>query len=226
MKKYFIQQIIMMIFLLTLVSCAKKPDEPLKTEADTVNQTDAISTTEEMGESVGMQGQEEEINLAEFRRDRGLDAQYIRTYTLGGVQINYPTVVVITSERERSDYYNQHKEYLYLESREPKNSAETVGFLDACERYDDTFWKENDLMLILCWEASGSYRHVVTGIERTGENCWKVDVTRIRPYGETTDEAVWYFMVEIPKGKIKQNELIEVEVEEMEVKRIVHNTDD
>ena len=76
------------------------------------------------------------------------DAQYIRT---GGYseERSYPYHVVINSKEELQAYYEANKELFDLERKEKVYSDTTIGFLDACDKYDDTYFERQNLVLIV-----------------------------------------------------------------------------
>lgn len=62
------------------------------------------------------------------------EAQYIRTN--GGPEDGYPYHTVISSRAELEAYYEAYKDIYSLERRETVYSDSTIGFLDACDKYD------------------------------------------------------------------------------------------
>lgn len=231
MSKYIVVKLLITFLCLSLlVSCTKKSEGSSAGEALT-STTEALAGTTETGgagtlsetESIPETEQKpEEIDLEKIRQESGLSVQYIRTNEMNGGFDTYPSVVVLRSKEECNRYYQENRIYADLESREIKYIGGTIGFLNACQRYDDMFWENNDLLLVRCWEASGSYRHVVTGIEEMSEGVWEISVQRIRPYGETTDVAVWHLLVEIPKGECGADDKFVVNIEKVEVKTILY----
>ena len=126
-------------------------------------------------------------------------AQYIRTdgYHEG---VEYPRVTVIRSRQELESYYEANKTLYNLERREEVYSDTSIGFLDACDRYDDAYFAEQDLILILLEEGSGSVRHQVTDVHRNQN--WQITVKRQVPELGTCDMAQWHIFVEIQMGKV------------------------
>ena len=68
------------------------------------------------------------------------EAQYIRT---DGYSENtsYPYHVVINSREDLEAYYEANKELFDLERKETVYSDTTIGFLDACDKYDDAYFE-------------------------------------------------------------------------------------
>ena len=69
-------------------------------------------------------------------------AQYVRTngYSEG---VLYPSVRIIDSLQELKDYYNTWHEVFDLARKEKVYSDTTIGFLDVCDQYDETFFEKN-----------------------------------------------------------------------------------
>lgn len=122
-------------------------------------------------------------------------AQYIRTdgYVDGAV---YPKTTVIRSVSELTNYYDSYKETYDLERREDPATDYTVGFLDACDRYDAEYFKEKVLVLILVEEPSGSIRHEVKDVTLSGGKL-TMNINRSVPETHTDDMAEWHIFVEL-----------------------------
>lgn len=128
----------------------------------------------------------------------GFSAQYIRTngYHEG---VEYPVVTVIRSAAELNAYYESNKELYSMGRRESAASDSTIGFLDACDKYDDAYFEKQILVLILLEEGSGSIRHEVTDV-RTGGGRMVVSIDTIVPEIGTCDMAEWHIFVEPEAG--------------------------
>lgn len=132
------------------------------------------------------------------------NAQYIRTdgYIVGE---EYPKTLWITNTTELSNYYQSNKEKYSLDSVENPLSDQTIGFIDAVEKYDDTFFETNDLILIVLEEGSGSNRHSVKEVTVTPsglnhiEYCIQPTIEIIVPEIGTCDMAEWHIIIEISK---------------------------
>lgn len=138
------------------------------------------------------------------------DAQYIRT---NGYHDNadFPRTVVIRSRAELEAYYEANRELYDLERKDKVYSDTTIGFLDACDKYDDAYFAERDVLFILLEEGSGSIRHKVTDVRYDGTE-WVVSIRRITPEEGTADMAEWHIMVEVQMGKVfDENTPIRVE---------------
>ena len=117
-------------------------------------------------------------------------AQYIRT---NGDLTNVPTVSLITSAQQLQEYYEAHKDAVDLERKENVYVDTTVGFLDACDKYDEKFFSSNKLLFVTLEWGSGSIRHEVLSV---AENA--VYIQSIVPEIGTCDMAQWHIIVEIP----------------------------
>lgn len=122
-------------------------------------------------------------------------AQYIRTDGYHEA-VEYPIVTVIRSAKQLDDYYNANKALYDLDSRPDPGADYTIGFLDACQRYDDAFFREQALVLVLLEEGSGSTRHKVDSATMTG-NQLDIRITTIEPEVGTCDMAQWHIFIEL-----------------------------
>jgi len=121
-------------------------------------------------------------------------AQYIRTngYNEG---VAYPVVTVIRSADELQAYYEANKSLYDLESHEQLSSDTTVGFPEATQKYDDAYFSNSALIVILLEEGSGSIRHEVTAVN-TENASTIVQINRLIPEMQTTDMAEWHILIE------------------------------
>lgn len=135
--------------------------------------------------------------------------QYIRTngYNYG---IEYPVVTVIRSVKELQDYYGANKSRYDLERKTKIYSDTTIGFLDACDKYTDDYFKTSSLVLILLEEGSGSFRHEVLDVS-TENDKWNITIEVITPEACTSDMAEWHIFLEI-QSMIDENDTINVSV--------------
>ena len=134
------------------------------------------------------------------------EAQYIRTNG-GSENTSYPYHVVINSREELDAYYETNKELFDLERKEKVYSDTTIGFLDACDKYDDTYFERQNLVLIVLEEGSGSVRHEITDVRnRWDENGaslgWNITINRIVPDVATDDMAQWHLFLEVQMGDV------------------------
>ena len=129
------------------------------------------------------------------------EAQYIRTDGYHE-EIEYPVVKIIRSVDELNSYYEENKELYSLERRENPASDSTIGFLDACDKYDAAYFEKQILIMVLLEEGSGSNRHEVkqAGFYGEDENKMMIDITSLIPEVGTCDMALWHILVEPEAG--------------------------
>ena len=138
------------------------------------------------------------------------DAQYIRTDGYSEKR-SYPYHVVINSKEELQSYYEANKELFDLERKEKVSSDTTIGFLDACDKYDDAYFERQNLVLIVLEEGSGSVRHEITDVRnRWDENGaplgWNITINRIVPEVCIDDMAQWHLFLEIQMGDVIESD--------------------
>lgn len=139
-----------------------------------------------------------EISPAENKlEDKDFDAQYIRTDGYHD-NVKYPKVTVITSKDELDEYYNANKDLYFLDHVDKVYSDTTIGFIDACEKYDDEYFEDNILILVLLEEGSGSIRHEVKAVKAYNGNV-EIDIDVHCPEICTEDMAEWHIMIEADK---------------------------
>lgn len=118
-------------------------------------------------------------------------ARYYRTdgYVAGK---DYPVVTLIQSKEDAKAYYEANKGTYRMEGPTP-------GLADALLGYDDAYFRDHLLIVVLLEEPSGSIRHKVTGVVQTDDRT-RVLIQRTRPDGAATaDMAEWHILVEIGK---------------------------
>ena len=138
------------------------------------------------------------------------DAQYIRTNGYSE-ECSYPYYVVIDSREELNSYYEANRELFDLERKEEVYSDTTIGFLDACDKYDDAYFEQQNLVLIILEEGSGSVRHEITDVRARRDESgtsqgWDITIDRITPEVGTDDMAQWHLFLEIQMGKVITDE--------------------
>lgn len=139
--------------------------------------------------------------------------QYIRTNG-GDENRSYPFYKIIRSREELNRYYEEHKDIYDLERRETVYADSSIGFLDACDRYDDAFFAQRDLIILVLEEGSGSIRHEIQGVRPYYDNSWQLVGRRIVPEVCTDDMAQWHILIETDKNLIGENEIIVVDISE------------
>lgn len=124
--------------------------------------------------------------------------QYIRTdgYHDG---VEYPIVKIIRSVDELNSYYNENKEKYSLERREDPASDSTIGFLDACDKYDAAYFEDQILVMVLLEEGSGSTRHNIDNVKLGSDGKIYISIRRDVPEVGTDDMAEWHILIEPEK---------------------------
>ena len=133
-------------------------------------------------------------------------AQYVRTngYSEG---VLYPSVRIIDSLQELKDYYNTWHEVFDLERKEKVYSDTTIGFLDACDQYDETFFEKNYLIFVLLEEGSGSIRHEVRSVQQTTDKKISISIDRKVPEVGTSDMAEWHIILELSRDVLVEGSI-------------------
>ena len=123
----------------------------------------------------------------------------------------YPYCVVIDSKEELEAYYDANKEQFDLERKEKVYSDTTIGFLDACDKYDDAYFERQNLELILLQEGSGSVRHEITDVRRYrlengASDGWAITIKSKAPEVVTDDMAQWHLFLEVQMGDVIESD--------------------
>ena len=124
-------------------------------------------------------------------------AQYIRTD--GDYGGSYRKAEIIDSLQALQDYYTDYREKFDLERKEKVYADTTIGFLDACDGYDEAFFEKNYLVFVRLQEGSGSIRHQVMGVEQTEEQKLSIYINRDIPEVCTDDMAYWHIILELSR---------------------------
>ena len=129
-------------------------------------------------------------------------ARYIRTDGYHE-DVDYPVVTVIHSVEELNAYYETNKALYDLERRTTVYSDTSIGFLDACDKYDDAYFEDQVLVMVLLEEGSGSTKHKVQSVAWSEQNKkLTVYIESIVPEVGTDDMAEWHILVE-PESIVK-----------------------
>ena len=129
------------------------------------------------------------------------EVQYIRTGTQN-YHGPFPAVAVIHSTDELTAYYEANKEQFYLERRKDPASDSTIGFLDACDKYDAKFFENNALVFVVLEEGSGSTRHNISTVKVDANGIMYINILSLDPEVGTCDMAYWHIMTEVPKNSV------------------------
>ena len=116
---------------------------------------------------------------------------------------------VIESKEQLDSYLNSNMEKFGLGHREKVYADSTIGFSDAIKNYDDSFFKSNNLIIVLLSESSGSITHEVTDV-KNDEGILNINIKRNYPEIGTCDMTGWHIVVEVDKEPIdKINVLVD-----------------
>ena len=176
------------LLLIGLAGC--KTAFPTPTSPDTI----PITSTTEPTEST----QVPEVSLQ-------WNAQYIRTD--GNANVLYPSVRIVSSLEALINYYDTWHYEFDLERKDTVYADTTIGFLDACDRYDEAFFAEKYLIFVLLEEASGSIRHEVRSVEQTEDQKISISIDRNVPEVGTDDMAQWHIILELSRDVLVENSI-------------------
>lgn len=98
----------------------------------------------------------------------------------------YPIITLITNVNELKAYIDAHEDEYDLN-----------GFAEASEAYDDAFFEDLCLALVVLEEFSGSVRHEVEQVV-SDDAAVRIQIVRHLPQMGTADMAQWHIIVELP----------------------------
>ncbi len=137
------------------------------------------------------------VILSELRAESQVKTRYVQISISRVEDLFVPSVLRIKSGTELEKYYDEQN-----------------------DSYDESFWSQNELILVLLTETSGSYRHVVKEVAKE-DGVWSVCIDRLRPLGYDMDLEGWLLLIEMPKGKIADGDEIRVKINDLQVKEIL-----
>ena len=175
MRKKRLILIFMILCVLTVASCRQ-------TDADNGAKGYGDETGKAYTDTEWLKG---EIHHISDRQTRDFDVQYVRAGVKSG-HIVYPAVKIIRSVEELNQYL-QNETYM------------PQALMEACEKYDRTYFEEQLLIMLLLEEGSGSIRHEVERIGVDGENT-VIEIKSIVPEACTCDMAYWHILIEPETG--------------------------
>ena len=117
----------------------------------------------------------------------GFNARYLRTDGYNE-DVTYPVVTVVHSVAELNEYYEANKDRYNMSA-----------FPAACERYDEAYFRDRILVIVVTEAGSGSIRYQVTGVAQDGD-ILNVDIDILDPGMGTCDMAEWHILIEPEKG--------------------------
>lgn len=128
------------------------------------------------------------------------DVQYIRTNYVS--EMNGQTLV-IESREELDQYFNTNKEKYNLGHKEKVYSDTTIGFEDAIVEYDEEWFRDHNIVLILLTANSGSIRYKANNIN-IEDGTMTVSFNKKAPDMVTCDMAGWHIIIETEKVSIDE----------------------
>jgi|GEM_PF-1498277 len=125
--------------------------------------------------------------------------QYIRTSRNTWDQ-SYPGVHVVDSREALDAYYDANKSIYDLERSEKTYFDTTIGFLNACDKYDDAFFAQSYLIFLVLHEGSSSTEHYVHKILQNSQGQTEIWVQSVLPGGLGNDaEQQWHVLLELER---------------------------
>lgn len=202
MKKYL--SLLLAIFLVLAVSGCRSSDAdlqavptdpPAQTSPATTPTDPAPETQPDTNIQLPVQNP---VNTMPGGTPVAFNAQYIRTdgYHAGAA---FPRVVIIRTYDELQKYYSNNCGIFDLERKTTVYSDTTIGFLDACDKYDAAYFEENILLMVLLEEGSGSVRHEVTDVFTYESGELNIAIQFHSPEIGTCDMAQWHILIELNK---------------------------
>ena len=127
---------------------------------------------------------------------------YYRTWDLDKA---CPQVHII-QDRKALDAYLETYEYSLLPG-ETYPIGQQISFYSGCQQYDEAFFRENYLILLLLEEGSGSTRHRVHHVAQTPDGKVELSVESVLPGGiGTCDVAYWHLVFELDRKALVTSE--------------------
>lgn len=137
-------------------------------------------------------------------------ALFIRTDCIAAQDIPYPQYIVIRSRGELMEYYEKNKSLYDLESRAAYGQ---VGWLDFANALTDEWFEQNDLVLIILSEPSGSITHEVASVTQSHDGSHTVTIRRNVPEIGTDDMAQWHLFLSVESEKLSPLEVVDIVIE-------------
>ena len=132
------------------------------------------------------------ITIGATTQSDSYNKQFIRTTYRDDTEIK----TILSSKEELNAFYEKYKDTLYLEHREKVYVDSTIGFFDAIEKYDEEYFKGNNLIIIYITEPSGSITHDIKNIS-IKDNTIEISISQKSSEYLTCDMAGWLLILEI-----------------------------
>lgn len=128
-------------------------------------------------------------------------AQYIKTDGKRGYT-DAPESTVIQSRDELDEYYSANRSQYDLEH------DAGAGFKDVCDQYDESFFAENDLLLIVPGQESDVARYEIQSLQPQDNGSWLL-VGKVYIREEASENVnQWQILLEVPKDMICDDDTI------------------
>ena len=95
---------------------------------------------------------------------------------------------------------------ILIQTRQELSEIETQHQDTWPAQYYDSFFTDNDLLLIMLWERSGAIRHKVEDV-RLEDGKILIGITSITKYEMTDDAVMWDIALQCAKGSLPEGEI-------------------
>ena len=82
-------------------------------------------------------------------------------------------------------------------------SDTTIGFVDATKEYDEEFFKDHNIVLVLLTASSGSIRYKLANID-LNDGVMEINITKKTLEIVTCDMAGWRIIIETDRQEIEE----------------------
>ena len=169
MKKFLV---VLLSSVLLLSACAKNTEADVSTDA-------------------GISRYSETPNDSE---DLIFPTLYVRTDNHdGNASGDYPIITIIKTRAELEKYTSDNeKTYDFA------TTTHSICFYDAATKYDENYFKDNALVMLVLREDSSSYTHSNKGFSKT-DNGYNINMIRFTREQEEKSTAYWHIIFEVPQ---------------------------
>ena len=139
---------------------------------------------------------EAEIRKVTLIENPDIPVQYIRAGNLYDDFV-WQKIIVIESVEQLNRYYTTGDffDYAYYGMK---------SLREALSKYDDKFFEDNLLVFAVLVEGSGSFRHVLTGVDfKSSGNV--INIKHINAGQNSDDMGVWHIIIEIKREDCKSD---------------------
>ena len=127
------------------------------------------------------------------------DVNELKNFT---IFTRYPIVEVFHSVDELNVYYEKNKEMYRFQQNEVPLLDRTLSFVDACEKYDEAYF-ENQILVLVIWRETrgGQVEHNIeqAGLVVENPNKMVLDITTTENLG-SLDIPIWFYFIEPEVG--------------------------